>query len=174
MNARQRAIAVQGIGYGVRAVAIQGFGTDAIILPPLTQHDALGAGGAAPQRTSRYSDTDAYKPDRVKSRLEAIVLNGKHFNPLDTDIFDIIEDAAKVQEPDNLPEMQRQDRKLSRTFSVMTDDVVIEIPMYRPMLREIPDFQSASIDEFRAYAQRARDAVNEERKRILLLLCADA
>ncbi len=172
MSLNARAIAVQGIGFGASATAAQGF----LYTPPLTQYEVNQGGGAGRHhwidKTSRYSDDQAYTNDRVAERLEAVVINGKSYDPFTPNLIEILEAAAKTPEPEHLPEIERQERKLARTFKVMTENRVIDVPMYRPMLRELPKFAGAWGFEFEQYAERAREEANEERKRILMLLTA--
>jgi len=149
------------------------FGATGELLQPLTQYTPQQGAGGGFVKTSRYSDSDAYNPDRVASRLDKIVVAGREYSPFDPGLLDAIEQAAKVPEPDHLPELERQDRKLGRTFAVRNADQVIEVPMFRPVLRELPDFKSALMKDFEAFAQKAREAAKEERRRIVLLLMAE-
>lgn len=123
-------------------------------------------------RTSRNSDRDAYNSDRVAERLKSVVINGKTYDPFTPGLIEILEAAAKTPEPEHLPERQRQERKLARTFTIKTDTRAIEVPLFRPMLREVPDFLDASSNEFEDFAAKAQQEANEERKRILMLLAA--
>lgn len=172
MSLSARAIAVQGIGFGPRLMAAQGAST---YLPPLTQYEpqAQGAGARyAPERTSRYSDDRAYDPDRVAERIQAIVINGKSYDPFHPDLVKILEQAARAPVVEPMPEIQRQQAKLERTFNVVTEERVIKVPMFRPMLREMPSFTGDVID-FETFSARAKEAAAEEYRRIVLLLLAE-
>ena len=171
MSLNPRAIATNGIGFAPNIVALQGFSQ----VIALTQYAAKGAGQKSHhyfERTERNSDRHAYDSNRVAERLEAVVIAGKTYDPFDPNLIDIIESAAKQPEPDHLPEIERQERKLARTFTVMTEHQIIEVPLFRPMLREMPNFAGAWSYDFEDYAARAREEANEERKRILMLLTA--
>lgn len=144
---------------------------------PLTQYEVKqgdGTGGGRPhylERTSRNSDENAYDRDRVADRLEAVVIAGKTYDPFDPNLIDILEAAAKAPPP-GATELERQEAKLARTFTVMTQDKIIEVPLFRPMLREMPAFAGAWSYDFEEYAVRAQAEANEERKRIIMLLTA--
>jgi len=171
-----RALAVQGIGFSPSVIAVQGF---APVELPLTQYevkqgDGLGGGGRKHylERTSRNSDAQAYAPDRVAERLEAVVIAGKAYDPFTPNLIELLEDAARQPVPAHLPEVERQEIKLSRTFKVMTESRIIEVPLFRPMLREMPDPGTGWHFDFEQYAAKVQEEVNEERKRILMLLAA--
>jgi len=146
-------------------------GLIAVVLPQQQQ----GAGGGRAhyvERTSRNSDSDAYAPDRIAQRLQSIVIDGREYDPFADGLMDVLEQAAKTPEPDDLPEIDRHERKLARTFAVKTADRVVQVPMFRPMLREMPDFKQAIIQDFEAFAQKAKEESAEEMRRIMLLLLA--
>lgn len=173
MTLSARAIAVQGIGFKPAVIARQGFAN----VHPLTQYEVKqgdGTGGGRKhyfEKTSRNSDRHAYDSDRVSERLEAVVINGKAYDPFTPNLIEILEAAAK--EPvEAKTEVERHEAKLARTFTVMTKDQIIEVPLFRPMLREMPDFAGAWSYDFEEYAAKAREEANEERKRILMLLAA--
>lgn len=163
MNLSTRAIAVQGIGFGARFVALQGFA-------PLVIVDARPAQGDNPSITSRYSDDRAYDPDRVRERLAKVVIRGKEYDPFDPRLVALLEAAARAPEPESDDEFERQERRLARKFVVRTADRDIEVPMFRPMLAEMPNFKEAFAKDFEKYAEKAALAAAEERRRILLLL----
>lgn len=173
MSLSARAIALNGAGFNPRIFALNGLANYNV----LTQYEpaAQGAGGghAYLEKTSRNSDSEAYRPERVAERLEAITIAGRTFDPLDPNLIDILEDLAKTPEPEHLPELERQSRKLNRSFTVMSGERAIQVPMFRPMLREMPDFQTAAMEEFAAYSARAKAAALEERRRIIILLSAE-
>lgn len=167
-----RAIAVQGVGFGPQILAAQGIAN----VRPLTQYQPQQGSGPGRHhflsKTDRNSDRDAYNADRVAERLEAVVINGKTYDPFDPNLIDVLEAAAKAP-PVGDTELARQEAKLARTFTVMTESQVIEIPLFRPMLREMPNFAGAWSYDFETYAAEAREQANEERRRILMLLAAD-
>lgn len=173
-----RAIALHGIGFGPRIIAVQGFSDqEYIFTPPEVAEDeeqkAAGAGRRHYlERTSRHSDGNAYDRDRVAERLQAVVINGKAYDPFTPGLIEILEAAAKVPEPQEMPEIERQERKLSRVFTVKTENRTIKVPLFRPMLREMPQFVEAKSDDFEEYAARVEAERQEERKRVLLLLSA--
>lgn len=167
MSLVPRSIAVQGVGFGVMAVATLGFITAA-----QSQARPLPQQGAGPSVTSRYSDDRAYDPDRVRERLAKVVIRGKEYDPFDPRLIDILEAAAATPEPDTDTEMQRQERKLSRQFVVRTADRDIEVPMFRPMLGEMPNFKDAFAKDFEKYAEKAAAAAEDEKRRIMLILLA--
>jgi len=130
-----------------------------------------GAGGQAYfHNGNRGGDESAYDADRVAQRLQAIRINGKDYDPFAPNLFEILESSASVQEPEDLPEIDRQSRKLARSFSVMAGDREIQVPMFRPMLKDMPNFKTAVIKDFEDYAARAKAEALEERRRIVILL----
>lgn len=143
---------------------------------PLTQYEAKQGAGPGRhhflERTSRHSDEHAYDADRVAERLQSVIINGKAYDPFTPGLVEILEAAAKLPEPDNLPEIERQERKLARTFTVKAGDRTIEVPLFRPMLREMPSLTGAWSYDFEDYAAKVETERREERKRILLLLTA--
>jgi hypothetical protein len=169
-----RAIALQGVGFTPRLVAVQGFSGIAVVVTQPTQ----GAGGGAYhqpyiEKTSRYSDDRAYDPDRVKQRLAAIEIAGRRYDLLTNDLEAILEAAAAAPEPEDDDEAERQTRKLSRTFKVRTaDDREIVVPLIRSELRKMPNLRQALAEDMEAYAERARAAADEQRRRVLLLLAS--
>jgi hypothetical protein len=165
MSLSARAIATQGIGFAPRLIAVHGFG-DLVIVQQPQPSEAQGAG---PSRTSRYSDPHAYDSDRVAERLAKVVIDGVAYDPFDVSLFDRLEEAAK-RPVEAETEIERHERKLARTFAVVAGDRVLQVPMFRPMLREMPDFQRAEMEEFKRYSERARLAAAEEQRRIRLLL----
>lgn len=140
----------------------------AVVQPPVSQ-PGIGQ-GAGPSVTSRYSDDRAYDQDRVRERLAKVVIRGKEYDPFDPRLIDILEAAAATPEPDADTEMQRQERKLSRRFVVRTADRDIEVPMFRPMLGEMPSFKDAFAKDFEKYAEKAAAAAEDEKRRIMLIL----
>ena len=172
MSLNPRAIATQGLGFAPRVVAVQGFAQVVV----LTQYEAKQGTGPGRhhflERTSRNSDQHAYDSDRVAERLQQVVINGKAYDPFTPGLVEILEAAAKVPEPQHLPELERQERKLSRTFTVKTENRTIEVPLFRPMLREMPSLTGAWSYDFEDYAAKVETERREERKRILLLLTA--
>jgi hypothetical protein len=145
---------------------------------PLTQYEVKqgdGLGGGRPhylERTSRNSDDRAYDSDRVAERLQKVVIDGKEYDPFTPGLIDIIEAAAKAP-PSGKTELERQEKKLARTFMVKTEnDRIIEVPMFRPMLREMPSLSAGWSFDFEDYAARVAAEAGEERKRILMLLTA--
>lgn len=172
MSLNPRAVALQGIGFGARFTAVQGFTPYA----PLTQYEPKQGGGPGRHhfldKTSRNSDSRAYDPDRVAQRLEAIVIAGKTYDPLDPSLLEVIEAEARRPEPEGVPELVRQDRKLSRSFKVMTESQIIEVPLFRAMLNEMPNLAAALNLDMEAYAAKVEQELKEERRRILMLLSA--
>ena len=111
----------------------------------------------------------------MRHRPEKIIVNDHEYEPEDTVLTSIIESAALEQEPFIDDEMGRQDRKLSRNFLVRTQEQDVVVPIFRPMLKHMPSFKSALAKDFASYANKVQLAVEEERKRIFLLLfaCSD-
>lgn len=131
-----------------------------------------GPGGAHHfQTTSRNSDPDAYRPERIKER-RTVVIAGKEFDVFDPDLEANIEAAARAQEPEDMPEVVRQDRKLSRSFTVDTPQGRIEVPLFRPLLDELPDLRRAAASDLKRYAEKVAAERAEERRRVMLLLLA--
>lgn len=125
--------------------------------------ESLGQGGGP------GGDRHAYDPDRVRDRLRAILINGKEYNPFDVHIIDALESAAREPiEADD--ELTRQNAKLDRTFTVKTDKGDVVVPMFRPILDQLPDLKTALAKDILAYAERAREEIEDERRRIVLLL----
>lgn len=151
------------------ATAAQHLLVDHAIVQPPAQQPGIGQ-GAGPSITSRYSDDRAYDRDRVLERLSKVVIAGKEYDPFDPRLFDILEATAATPEPESDDELERQERKLSRTFVVRAGDRDIKVPMFRPMLPEMPSFKEAFAKDFEKYAEKAALAAAEERRRILLLL----
>jgi len=85
---------------------------------------------------------------------------------------DRIEELAAEPEPEAPTELERQERKLARSFTVKSGDRSIEVPMFRPMLAELPDLKTAMMADIEAFAAKARSAADDERRRIVLLLMA--
>ncbi len=164
MNLNPRSISLQGIGFAPRFVAVQGFADYVVVRPA---QDAQGAGPS-----SRYSDPDAYNPDRVRERLRAISIAGREYDPFDPRLVEILEEAARQPEPATADEGDRQERKLARTFAVRTPAREIQVPLFRPALRQMPSPATASGEDMEAFARQAAAAVNEERRRILILLAS--
>lgn len=165
MTLSPRAVALQGIGFGARLVALQGF-------LPLVVVDTKPVQGAGPEKTSRYSDDRAYDPDRVRERLAKVVIRGKEYDPFDPRLIDILEQEALRPEPDLGDELARQERKLSRKIVVKSGTQDIVVPVFRPMIKQMPSFQQASVEDFEAYAKKAAEAASDERRRIMLILVA--
>lgn len=149
----------------------QGYWADGYTVGPIVNPIPvpLQGGGDHVSRTSRYSDPHAYDPDRVAERLAKVVIDGVAYDPFDATLFDRLEEAAKrpVEAP---TEMERHERKLARTFEVIAGERTLQVPMFRPMLREMPDFQRAEMADFYQYSERARQEAAEEQRRIRLLL----
>lgn len=164
MSVNPRAIALQGVGFGALAIATLGF-----LVPAQVQNQPI-AQGDGPSITSRYSDDRAYDPDRVRERLAKVVIRGKEYDPFDPRLVALLEAAARAPEPESDDELERQERRLARKFVVRTADRDIEVPMFRPMLAEMPNFKEAFAKDFEKYAEKAALAAAEERRRILLLL----
>lgn len=136
------------------------------LLQPATQTAAQGAG---PAITSRNSDSSAYDPERVKDRLKFIEVAGKRFDLLDDSAMQAIESHA-LDLPDTDDEMARQEAKLAKSFVVATEGTAVEVPVFRPMLDDLPDLKTALLSDIRAYADKVREGIEEERRRVVLLL----
>ena len=75
-----------------------------------------------------------------------------------------------MPEPEQDDEVLRQESKLARSVTVNTENMSISVPVFRPMLQQIPDFKQASGDDFKQFAEQARMAAREEYRRVVLLL----
>ncbi|CAB4155001.1 hypothetical protein UFOVP653_56 [uncultured Caudovirales phage] len=137
------------------------------IVDPIPVQPQGGVGHVS--KTSRYSDPHAYDADRVAERLAKVVIDGVAYDPFDATLFDRLQEAAK-RPVQATTELERHERKLARTFEIVAGEHTLQVPMFRPMLREMPDFQRAEIAEFYQYSERARQAAAEEQRRIRLLL----
>ena len=136
---------------------------DAVLPAPTSQ-------GTGPGITSRNSDPHAYDLDRVAQRIRKVVIAGREYDPFDATLADRLDDLAKLPPPDIDDEVTRQDEKLSRFFEVETPTKKIKIPLFRPLLEVAPKFSTATDDDFERYKEKAEDAINEERRRLALLL----
>lgn len=128
--------------------------------------------GSGQQATSRNSDPDAYRSDRVSNRLKSVVIAGREYDPFDPLLLDRLHEYAAMPEPEQDDEAQRQAAKLARSFTVNTGNQSISVPVFRPMLQQIPDFKQASCDDFKQFAEQASGAAREEYRRVVLLLLA--
>lgn len=136
------------------------------LLQPATQPAAQGSG---PAITSRNSDASAYDPERVKDRLKFLEVAGKRFDILDESALQAIEQHA-LDLPDTDDEMARQEAKLAKSFTVSTEGAAVEVPVFRPMLDDLPDLKTAVLSDIRSYADKVRQGIEEERRRVVLLL----
>ena len=107
-------------------------------------------------------------PDRIDNKY-VVVLAGAEHNPKTTDVSTLIREAA-LKPTVGFTEMQRQDEKLSRKFGIKDGGEVIEVPIFRPLLSQMPDFKTSTPEDFRSYAKHVRKELQEERRRIVLLL----
>lgn len=131
--------------------------------------------GTGPAITSKYSDPDAYRHDRVSQRFKSVVIAGREYDPFDPTLIDRLTEYAATPEPEHDDELQRQSKKLARSVTVNTENKSISIPVFRPMLAKIPDFKASTADDLEKYAEQAGIAAQDEYRRIvLLLLSADA
>lgn len=128
-------------------------------------------GGDTPAKTSRYSDPTAYEPDRIRDRLTVRVGN-REYDAFDPTLIKRIEELAARPEPGAPTELELQERKLARSFTVSAGDKTVEVPMFRPILDELPDLKTAMLKDIEACAPRVREAAAEELRRIVLLLMA--
>lgn len=168
-----RAVALQGVGFAPRLVAVQGF---AGITVAVQQPNQQGAGAGANtwfEKTSRNSDPHAYDCDRVAKRLASIEIAGKLYDPMDLRLPALLEALAKRAEPEHDDELVRQTRKLSRNFKVRTEDGrELVVPLIRSELKKMPDLKKAVATDMEAYAAHAARAAEDQRRRILILLAS--
>lgn len=127
-------------------------------------------GGAGPQPTSRYSDPDAYRHDRVANRLKSVTIAGRDYDPFDPSLIERLNEYATMPEPEHDDETTRQASKLSRAITVNTEKHSVSVPVFRPTIQQMPDFKQASIDDFERHAEQATLAAQDEFRRIALIL----
>lgn len=167
-----RAIALQGVGFGPRLAAVQGFGQISVVVQQPTQGAGAGANTWL-EKTSRNSDPHAYDRDRVAKRLASIEIAGKLYDPMDLRLPALLEALAKRAEPEHADELVRQTRKLSRNFKVRTaDGAEVIVPLIRSELNKMPDLKKALAADMKAYAEKTAVAAEDQRRRILILLAA--
>ena len=141
--------------YGYVAAAA-GKGESAPIVPAM----APVAGGAGP--SSRNSDPHAYDPERIAARLAKVIINGVAYDPFHDGLAAILDAAAR--------EPATPEAKLERTFTVRTSSGPRAIPLSLAMLDTLPDLATADEAAMEAYAISALAEINEQRRRIVLLL----
>ena len=144
-----RMIAVQGFGYAPFAIAVQG-----VLTVRARAAQALDGGGPDEDRTPAY--------DWRYGRHPALRRTGDRLADLRAHL------AAQASQPlTGDSELERQESKLARTFTVETPAGVVTVPLFKPMLRDLPaNITADALD----YAAQVRAEINEERRRILLLL----
>ena len=141
-----RLLAIQGIGYAPYAMAVQG----ALAIKP--RAPALEGTGPDddPVYDWRYGIHPAFRRtgDRLQDLREHLRLQASQ--PLQGDT-----------------ELERQEAKLARTFKVADPEGVVDVPLFKPMLADLPADLAAKARE---YAAEVQAEINDERIRILLLL----
>lgn len=132
-------------------------------------------GGAGTAKVKQSLDERYDYSHWMRHRPEKIIVNHNEYEPEDKALTNIIESVALEQEPEIDDEMERQDRRLARNFLVRTQDQDVVVPIFRPMLKQMPSFKSALAKDFASYANKVQLAIEEERRRIFLLLfaCSD-
>lgn len=108
-------------------------------------------------------DSSAYTPHQVKQRIQAVVIDGTSYDPFADNLIEILE--ASAWQTTASPAA-----KLARTFTVVSPEASIEVPLFRPMLDSMPNFKTAIAQDFEAYTQLAKIEIEDEQRRIILLL----
>ncbi len=107
-------------------------------------------------------------PDRIDHKY-VVLLDGVQHDPSTADLSSLIREAA-LKPTVGFSEMQRQDEKLGRKFGIKEGAEVFEVPIFRPLLSQMPDFKTSTPEDFKSYAKHVHKELQEERRRIVLLL----
>jgi hypothetical protein len=148
INARM--VAVQGIGYAPFAAAVQGV-VDTVPVPLFYREEGVG-----PDEINRYVHDWRYgiRPDLRKTGDQEADLKAH-----------LLEMTKEPLQGDT--ELERQEAKLARTFGLAAKDGLVDVPLFKPVIKDLPKNLAADIA---AYKARVAEEVREERRRIILLL----
>lgn len=148
INARM--LAVQGVGYAPYAMAVMG-ALDTVPVPLFYREEGVG-----PDEINRYVHDWRYgvRPDLRKT--------GDQEADLKTHLLEMT--AQPLQ---GATELERQEAKLARSFGLATSTGLMEVPLFKPVIKDLPKNLAA---EIAAYKERVEEEIREERLRIILLL----
>lgn len=137
--------------------------TEAPPTPAPQDYAGNSPGWAVALRSGSGGDSSAYTAHQVKQRIQAVVIDGTSYDPFADNLIEILEASARQT-------TASPTATLARTFTVVTPEASIEVPLFRPMLDSMPNFKTAIAQDFEAYTQLAKIEIEDEQRRIILLL----